>query len=55
MQVATLQGALPFRRASFDRLIAAHALSYDLTVLTDNIAHFEDVPSLRVENWTKDD
>ncbi len=43
---------LPFRRGSFDRLIAAHALSLGLTVLTTNIADFADVPGLKVENWT---
>jgi tRNA(fMet)-specific endonuclease VapC len=43
---------LPFKRASYDRLIAAHALSHDLTVVTDNEQHFADVPGLKVENWT---
>lgn len=43
---------LPFRRASYDRLIAAHALSHELIVVTDNERDFADVPGLRVENWT---
>ena len=43
---------LPFKRASYDRLIAAHALSLGLTVITDNVQHFADVPGLMVENWT---
>ena len=43
---------LPFRRASFDRLIAAHALSAGLVLITDNESDFADVPGLRVENWT---
>lgn len=43
---------LPFKRGSFDRLIAAHALSHDLTVVTHNEKHFADVPGLKVENWT---
>lgn len=43
---------LPFKRGSFDRLIAAHALALDLTLVTDNVRHFSDVPALRVENWT---
>ncbi len=43
---------LPFRRASYDRLIAAHALSLGLTVVTDNGKDFADVPGLVVENWT---
>jgi len=42
---------LPFKRASFDRLIAAHALSHDLIVITENESDFADVPGLRVENW----
>jgi tRNA(fMet)-specific endonuclease VapC len=50
---ATLAYArLPFRRASYDRLIAAHALALDLILVTANTADFADVPGLRVENWT---
>jgi tRNA(fMet)-specific endonuclease VapC len=44
--------ALPFRRASYDRLIAAHALSLGLTLVTDNMADFAEMPGLKVENWT---
>lgn len=43
---------LPFKRARFDRLLAAHALSLDVTVVTNNEADFADVPGLKVENWT---
>ncbi len=43
---------LPFKRSSFDRLIAAHALALGATVITNNEADFADVPGLRVENWT---
>ena len=43
---------LPFRRARFDRLLAAHALSIGAIVVTNNAADFADVPGLRVENWT---
>lgn len=50
-KAARAYATLPFRRASYDRLIAAHALSHDLIVVTDNIAHFADVPGLKVENW----
>ena len=51
-KAADAYAKLPFKRASFDRLIAAHALSHDLTVITDNVSHFADIPGLRVENWT---
>jgi tRNA(fMet)-specific endonuclease VapC len=34
-----------------DMLIAAHALSRELTVVTDNTAEFRRVKGLRVENW----
>lgn len=43
---------MPFKRARFDRLLAAHALSIDATVVTNNTTDFADVPGLRVENWT---
>ena len=42
---------VPFRRGTFDRLIAAHALSLDLTVVTNNWRDYTDVPALKVENW----
>ena len=44
---------LPFRRARFDRLIAAHALSLGLTLITNNGQDFSDVPGLKVENWAR--
>ena len=34
-----------------DMLIAAHALSRGLTVVTDNAAEFKRVKGLKVENW----
>ena len=43
---------LPFKRARFDRLLAAHALSIDAIIITNNEADFADVPRLKVENWT---
>lgn len=43
---------IPFRRGTFDRLIAAHALSLGLTLVTNNERDYADVPGLRVENWT---
>lgn len=44
---------VPFRRGKFDHLIAAHALSLDLTLVTANERDFADMPGLRVENWTQ--
>lgn len=42
---------LPFKRGSYDWLIAAHALALGLTVVTSNLADFRDVPGLKVEDW----
>ena len=52
LKAAHAYAGLPFKRAGFDRLIAAHALSCDLVVVTDNVGDFLDVPGLTVENWT---
>lgn len=49
---ARAYATIPFKRASYDRLIAAHALSLGLIVVTANEKHFADVPGLVVENWT---
>ena len=49
---ARAYASLPFRRASFDRLIAAHALAVGAIVVTGNEGDFADVPGLKVENWT---
>ena len=43
---------LPFKRARFDRLLAAHALSIGATIISNNESDFADVPGLSVENWT---
>jgi tRNA(fMet)-specific endonuclease VapC len=45
--------ALPFRRGSFDRLIAAHALSLGVVIVTNNEHDFADIPDLKVETWTQ--
>jgi tRNA(fMet)-specific endonuclease VapC len=34
-----------------DTLIAAHALSLDLILVTNNLKHFHQVPGLLTENW----
>ena len=48
----------PIRRATrqkkkdaLDKLIAAHAVALDVTLVTNNEADFADYPGLRVENW----
>ncbi len=44
---------VPFRRHRFDRLIAAHALALNLTLVTPNPRDFRDITDLRVEDWTQ--
>ncbi len=34
-----------------DMLIAAHALSLDLTIISNNIKEFSRIPDLKCENW----
>lgn len=53
LMAANLYARLPFRRHRFDRLIAAHALALDLTLVTANTGDFRDVAGLRVEDWTR--
>ncbi len=50
-KAALAYASLHFKRAGFDRLIAAHALSHELIVVTRNVSDFADVPGLKVENW----
>ena len=38
-------------RNAMDRLIAAHAVSTGVTLVTNNEADFKDYPGLVVENW----
>ena len=38
-----------------DLLIAAHALTLNLTVITANIREFSRIPNLKTENWLKPD
>ena len=37
---------------SMDLLIAAHARSSSLTLITNNLREFQRVPGLRADNWT---
>ncbi|MDR1849562.1 MAG: type II toxin-antitoxin system VapC family toxin [Zoogloeaceae bacterium] len=43
----------PNRKANLDRMIAAHAISLDITLVTNNVNDFAIYQSagLRVENW----
>lgn len=50
---AGVYGRLPFRRGSFDRLIAAHAMALDLIFVTHNVADFADIAGLKIEDWTQ--
>jgi tRNA(fMet)-specific endonuclease VapC len=38
---------------ALDMMIAAHAISRDLIVVTNNVSHFSRVPGLRIENWAE--
>lgn len=35
----------------FDRMIAAHAISTNSVLVTNNIADFQDIPGLSIEDW----
>jgi tRNA(fMet)-specific endonuclease VapC len=37
-----------------DTLIAAHALSLDLTIITNNLTEFSRIPNLKYENWVSE-
>jgi tRNA(fMet)-specific endonuclease VapC len=37
-----------------DMLIAAHALSLDLTIISNNIKEFTRIPNLKCENWIRE-
>lgn len=37
----------------FDMLIGGHALMAGLTVVTDNVKHFDPMPGVKVENWVE--
>jgi tRNA(fMet)-specific endonuclease VapC len=50
---ARAYAGLSFKRASFDRLIAAHALATGAILVTANLGDFADVPGLRFEDWSR--
>ena len=39
---------------NMDLMIAAHALSEDIIVVTNNTQHFERIPQLQIENWVNE-
>ena len=44
---------LRFKRGSFDRLIAAHAVAADAVLVTASLGDFADVAGLEIEDWTQ--
>ncbi len=42
------------RGRDFDRMIAAHAISLNAILVTNNIADFRDIPNLALEDWSTD-
>jgi tRNA(fMet)-specific endonuclease VapC len=55
LHYAEIRGDLKRRGAVIganDLFIAAHARALDLTLLTNNVAEFERVRGLRIDNWT---
>lgn len=41
------------RLDDFDLTIAACALTHNLTLVTDNMLHFQRIEGLKVANWSK--
>lgn len=39
------------RRHALDRMIAAHAISLDATLVTNNLADFDGIDGLQLANW----
>lgn len=52
MRAADAYAAIPFYRGNLDRFIGAHAIALGLTLVTNNESDFDDMPGLKVENWT---
>ena len=52
---AAVRVAAPERkRDALDRLIASHAISLDLTLVTNNLSDFRMYPGITLENWIED-
>lgn len=51
-QAARAYATIPFRRGKLDRLIAAHAVAIDATLITSNVRDLADVTGLKLEDWT---
>jgi len=43
--------SLDRKRDALDKLIAAHAVAFDVVLITNNEADFVGYPGLRIENW----
>ena len=43
------------RRDALDRLIASHAISLGLTLVTNNLRDFRLYPGITIENWIEED
>jgi tRNA(fMet)-specific endonuclease VapC len=52
-EAARAYARLPFRRGTFDRLIAAQALARGMVLVTNNERDFADVSGLRIVNWAR--
>ena len=50
-RLAAALGAVGSTLGHFDALVAAHALSLGLVLVTSNVRYFADVPDLRIEDW----
>jgi tRNA(fMet)-specific endonuclease VapC len=51
VRAALERGGTPI--GPLDTLIAAHAVSLGITLVTNNVREFERVPNLDVEDWTR--
>lgn len=48
-----IQAVAPCKRGAYDRQIAAHAVSLNVVLVTNDQRGFIGVPGLTVENWTE--